>query len=75
MNRPEVLPRVWTPFGFAPYWNGGSDATISSNTTILNTIQVYRDLTINSGIVLTADNSPPVVICRTLKKKERDNSN
>lgn len=52
--------------GFDP--DGAADATISSNTTISGSggIKRYRDLTINNGIVLTAETRFQIVVCRNL---------
>jgi len=44
---------------------GASDATISSNTTISG-VNRYNNLTINSGVTLTVDGQPSVLIVKTL---------
>lgn len=56
--------------GFTPpYVAGESDATISANTTITGSsgsVKRYKDLTINSGIVLTCQTTPQIIVCRNL---------
>ena len=56
--------------GFTPpYVTGESDATISVNTTISGSsgsVKRYKDLTINSGIVLTCEVTPQIIVCRNL---------
>ena len=45
--------------------NGASDLTVSSDTTISDTNR-YGTLTINSGVTLTLDGQPNVIICSSL---------
>lgn len=61
---------IWTPFGITwPYVGNASDAVIDVNSAMSSPMMIYKNLTINAGIVLTGYASPQIVICSQLEFK------